>query len=666
MVELTLTMDISPDKSTVCKLSPGRIVLGNSDASGIDVLHVNVPDEMLGMNKRITLKHKNSDTAIERMLDMENNVVLDGIMTADNGTLTFDAWNSEKHYYSTNVSFNTINHINVNGEDIGYKPTYAEELLNDCVSARNEAIVSAQTAKKYADSMANISADVEDLKQADVRLSESITDISDVAISKKQDDIFSLLTKSNIQFSDGSLTGASGWKSTDYIVLGDESKISANVYTFKSADKTLYNIAFYDVSKNLIVGIGGASSNSKETLTLSVPSNAVYYRIADATTAKNNTETVATFYEYKQLSTEEELEALKTYAENTFVKKQGSDIVEYDYFSELTKSTIYLANNTTASYTGWKSTDFKIIDFVHIKGSLYGWTTFASFAFFDIDKKYIGGAIGKANGVVFDFDMDVPNNAVYYRVVDYTAVVTESIVELTPIASDTHTITSEHNHYKTLFNDVLCVGDSLTEGDYGSNPVGTVNIHSENYPYFMKLETEWETDNHGKCGFDTEKYWNRIIVNPTSYNLQSYAIDTSKHYDIIFVALGTNGTMTNTVTTDIVGDDYNAYASTQTGYYGKIVKWLKDNFPNAVIALVNVPQNAQTASKAPMQNKVIKDVAEKFGCLYLDVFNYSAMKFDGKKFRPIDDIHYGKVGYNTFAHELFSLFCMEYFKHQTK
>ena len=33
---------------------------------------------------------------------------------------------------------------------------------------------------------------------------------------------------------------------------------------------------------------------------------------------------------------------------------------------------------------------------------------------------------------------------------------------------------------------ILCIGDSLTEGDYGSEPEGTANVHPEGYPYFLE------------------------------------------------------------------------------------------------------------------------------------------------------------------------------------
>ena len=37
---------------------------------------------------------------------------------------------------------------------------------------------------------------------------------------------------------------------------------------------------------------------------------------------------------------------------------------------------------------------------------------------------------------------------------------------------------------------IACIGDSLTEGDYGvSGKVGIANVHKENYPSFLAKMT---------------------------------------------------------------------------------------------------------------------------------------------------------------------------------
>ena len=48
---------------------------------------------------------------------------------------------------------------------------------------------------------------------------------------------------------------------------------------------------------------------------------------------------------------------------------------------------------------------------------------------------------------------------------------------------------------------ICCLGDSLTEGDYGIfGKSGIANVQPENYPYFLSKITGWEVRNFGKCG----------------------------------------------------------------------------------------------------------------------------------------------------------------------
>ena len=79
---------------------------------------------------------------------------------------------------------------------------------------------------------------------------------------------------------------------------------------------------------------------------------------------------------------------------------------------------------------------------------------------------------------------------------------------------------------------IACIGDSLTEGDYGvRGKRGIANIHKENYPYFLAELTGAEVRNFGKCGYRS------------STVLQYYkdgGIDVHGA-DLVLVMLGTNG-----------------------------------------------------------------------------------------------------------------------------
>ena len=86
---------------------------------------------------------------------------------------------------------------------------------------------------------------------------------------------------------------------------------------------------------------------------------------------------------------------------------------------------------------------------------------------------------------------------------------------------------------------ISCIGDSLTEGDYGvKGKTGIANVHKENYPFYLSEITGATVRNFGKCGF-----------NPMSYKkyYDEGKVDV-KGSDIIIIiiclsAKGTNGVM---------------------------------------------------------------------------------------------------------------------------
>jgi len=84
---------------------------------------------------------------------------------------------------------------------------------------------------------------------------------------------------------------------------------------------------------------------------------------------------------------------------------------------------------------------------------------------------------------------------------------------------------------------IACIGDSLTEGDYGIfGKSGIANVHSENYPYFLSILTKSEVKNFGYCGYKSSDVLNKF---------NNGEIDVSG-CSIILIMLGTNGGQTET------------------------------------------------------------------------------------------------------------------------
>lgn len=79
---------------------------------------------------------------------------------------------------------------------------------------------------------------------------------------------------------------------------------------------------------------------------------------------------------------------------------------------------------------------------------------------------------------------------------------------------------------------ICCLGDSLTEGDYGIyGKSGIGNVHAENYPYYLHLLSGAEVLNFGKCGYTSSSYLNFYDDGNVDLN----------GCDIIIIMLGTNG-----------------------------------------------------------------------------------------------------------------------------
>lgn len=79
---------------------------------------------------------------------------------------------------------------------------------------------------------------------------------------------------------------------------------------------------------------------------------------------------------------------------------------------------------------------------------------------------------------------------------------------------------------------ICCLGDSLTEGDYGVfGRSGIANIQPEGYPYFLGKLTGAQVRNFGKCGYNATSY----LAHYRAGNVDLSGADT------VIIMLGTNG-----------------------------------------------------------------------------------------------------------------------------
>ncbi len=119
---------------------------------------------------------------------------------------------------------------------------------------------------------------------------------------------------------------------------------------------------------------------------------------------------------------------------------------------------------------------------------------------------------------------------------------------------------------------ISCIGDSLTEGDYGvAGKSGIANVHKENYPFFLAAITDAEVRNFGKCGFQA--------TDMRGYYEEGYVKVTGS--DKVIVMLGTNGGLDGDK--EVKGNED----------YRTIIKKIRSDAPKAEIYVCTPPHVTQ-------------------------------------------------------------------------
>lgn len=199
--------------------------------------------------------------------------------------------------------------------------------------------------------------------------------------------------------------------------------------------------------------------------------------------------------------------------------------------------------------------------------------------------------------------------------------------------------------WEKAFDNVLCLGDSLTEGAYyGVNPPFSID---ENYPHILNRLLKTPVTNNGRSGYSASNFY-------TDGYIDAFPLLNYKTFIIWF---GTNNGLTDTLDTDVDPySDYNDYAETETGYYCKIIGKIKEAQPNCCIILMKV--FAGGAPGPSTTNIVIDKIAAKFNCLVIDnsdlgVNNHPELHLG------IDNPHFGKAG-NIYIAQRIANFMREY------
>lgn len=184
---------------------------------------------------------------------------------------------------------------------------------------------------------------------------------------------------------------------------------------------------------------------------------------------------------------------------------------------------------------------------------------------------------------------------------------------------------------------ICCIGDSLTEGDYGIKGVrGVPNVHAENYPYFLQRMTGAEVRNFGRCGWRASHIYNW-------YREGGFSVAGA---DKIVICLGTNGGHSMTEETE----DNQAYLL--------LIDRLRAEAPGAEIYVCTPPHvtedpsyiNCGYAPQVRAARSFVKRLAAEKEVRLIDLGTDPHFTAETEaEMQPNDGLHFTEKGYQTLA-----------------
>lgn len=184
---------------------------------------------------------------------------------------------------------------------------------------------------------------------------------------------------------------------------------------------------------------------------------------------------------------------------------------------------------------------------------------------------------------------------------------------------------------------ISCIGDSLTEGDYGVyKKSGIANVKKENYPYFLSQILGVQVRNFGFCGCNASGVLNH-------YKEGRINIEGS---DIVIIMLGTNG-----------GNGIISETKCNIDYK-EIIKLIKENAPNSKIVLCTPPHATEDPEKSNFgyfENVInaaafVWKLSKELNLDIIDVFSCPDFNSDNEdEMQPNDGLHFSEKGYRVLA-----------------
>ncbi|MXQ49514.1 hypothetical protein GRB29_09085 [Streptococcus pneumoniae] len=416
------------------------------------------------------------------------------------------------------------------------------------------------------------------------------------------------------------------YKATDYIDVGGVKTVKIDSKFSGASD----GYAFYDKNKKYILG---SSVYVKE---IAVPDSARYLKFT-AYGLEDSAVRAFLIYDYSAL-----MPVLNTLNSEQMPSKINN-LVKLD-FTLTNKRYIVATSGYDAAIEDvrfWSTSYINVSNLskVTINSNFSGYSD--GYSFYDENKNFISGS------TTFTSTITVPSNAAFLRFTvfnidstlasasgDFTFYQLNEKIEKIAEGVDV----SAKTNYSYAIGKTLMIGDSLTSGAYYDDVVYKGASINQNVPYYLAKMTNNEVVNGGKSGWYPSNWYNDELPNH----------DITR-FDTFFIWLGTNKGLTDTLDTDVNAfDDYNQFANTETGYYCRLIEYIKHHNPDAAIHLSTC---FASSGNLTATNTTIKKIADKYDLHVIDLSDLTVSNYPNLHL-GINNVHFGKAGNIFIANRL--------------
>lgn len=190
------------------------------------------------------------------------------------------------------------------------------------------------------------------------------------------------------------------------------------------------------------------------------------------------------------------------------------------------------------------------------------------------------------------------------------------------------------------FSNLVCVGDSLTFSQVYTSSSASRQAYRP-YPQILSKLCGNEYEILAVGGATAKSCWD-------SFGAQVVA----KENPLAIIYLGTNAGISDTLDTDVVGDNPNGWADNNVGCYCRFVQKFK-NLGYKVLLLKIWTTSGTGGSDLANTNSAIDHIASRFGCAVMDVPVTSDAQYHyWPDLSGSNSVHYNDLGYAWFASQL--------------